>query len=257
MTTCTDTYNTSGWTGRREVTPVQCVREVDGEGRHRGDHQGWQPMPAGESTLFGEVTRWDAWQKLWTWREGAHGTARGGGSCLHCNGHPLQPQTHDRSAHALIPCTQCGALHDPLGHHLDAAMQQAPDGSCFSCRIWWSRAEQYAGRLPYDKPGMRPVRPHPDSPSFGGTGRLYTWCPGGHGAFGGTRYTVRWDDGAEAGPDDVLWDGGAIPWWWLDAFPPNSTVTYENRVASSTGRRHGRMGGVGGNEWPDYTGSPS
>lgn len=256
---CTETYRPSSF-----ASPlVTCMREMDADGRHRGDHQGYQHHEAGELPgLFGgEPTRWDAWDSLWTWSPGgANGTGRGGGGCMGClHGRWARHQTpHERSAHELVACTQCGVLQDPLGYHLDAQMQQAPDGSCFSCRLWWVRAEQYAGRLPYDRKGQRAVHPHDAAGSPLGSAGLYTWSPGSHGAFGGRRYVVKWDnDGMTVGPDDVLWYGGMIPWWWLDAFPPNGTVTAADRVASTTGRPDGAMGGLHGNEWPDFTGGPS
>jgi hypothetical protein len=227
---CSNTYDANRWSTNREASLVRCFREVDALGRHKGSHQGWQDMPAGEYTTLGKVTRWGAWQQLWTWSEGgASGSSRDPGcqQCLHDQWRPGSDR-HEVADHALIECPQCGALHDPFGHFRDNQMQQAPTGSCFQCALWWVRAGWFAGRLRSPSDRRRGIRPHDHSEVFGGTGRLYSWCPGGHGAFAGRRYSVRWDDGTEVGPDDVLWDGGAIPWWWLDAFPPNGVITYHH-----------------------------
>lgn len=243
MTTCTAVYHQQ----RLSLTgppppPIPCFRDVDEQGRHRGDHQGWERMPAGERETRSIVDgawvtgteAWDAWDRLWSWSSGgASGSARFR-SCQGCNGHPRAPQTHTPEDHALITCPACGALHDPRGNSRWDIHPDVPADWCFGCALWETRAITYAlNTATPDRriPGRwsRPVRVHP-----GGRmdpGRIYGWSHGHGGAFGGLHVTVTWDDGQTAGPADYLWDGGSIPWWLTDRFPPNATVEVGEKVA--------------------------
>lgn len=240
MTRCTSTYQPQQYRkpGDPIPAPLRCVRPVLPDGRHRGDHQGWEQKPAGEREVRSIVDgawvtsteTWGPWSGLWTWsdRAGARGDARLR-ECQGCNGHPHTAQTHTREDHAYITCPSCGCWHDPHGHSREWSSR------CFTCRLWEDRAEKYArGDAVRDtRRGMagrwsRPVRPHDDA--LAGHPRLYGWSHGHGGAFGGAQFTVTWDDGQTAGPADFLWDSGAIPWWMLDRFPPNATVTRGDQV---------------------------
>lgn len=245
MTTCTETYQPSGFSRPLErPQPVRCVREVDDQGRHRGRHQGWEPMPAGQRQYdrwedgkrVTVVEPWEPWQRLWTWDlGGASGSSRKGPdyTCMGCKpgGHLIRHQPED---HVLTECGSCGALHDPVGYYRDD-LPRDTDGMCFTCAIWEDRARVYAlnEAIPDRRRGMhgrwgRPVRPHDDTLS--GEPRLYGWSHGHGGGFGGMHFTVTWDDGQTAGPADYLWSSGTIPWWLLDRFPPNGVITSAAKV---------------------------
>lgn len=242
MTTCTDNYVPQAFRapGDPAPTPIPCVRDVDEEGRHRGDHQGWEPMPAGSRETRTIVNgawvtgteEWGPWHRLWTWSAGgSSGSARKGPgyTCMGCRP-DAHRRTHEPEDHGWQTCPSCGVTHDPHGY----SRFGLPDdlaGVCFSCALWEDRARTYALDAPLQdtRRGMRgrwsrPVRPHGDTLAGSAPPRLYGWSHGHGGAFGGMHHTVTWDTGETDGPADFLWDSGAIPWWMLDRFPPNATV---------------------------------
>lgn len=234
MNTCVAAH--SPWTAPgNPVVVVTCIRPVDKLGRHKGAHQGWQAMPAGirkrPDWAGGDIT-YDAWDRLWEWTAGGSVgyTNMVGKTCLGCQDQPARrnkPFTHKPEDHTWLTCGLCGCLYDRWGYHRHGDYLETPE-ACFQCRLWWQRAEVYAGRLPAPRNGhrleQRMVVPHPYSPRFATTGRIYTWSPKVTGAFGGWACRVTWDDGMTVGPSSCLWDGGTIPWWHEADFPPNGII---------------------------------
>lgn len=187
---------------RAEQPDVRCFRAVTEDGRHVGDHQGIERVPA------------QGYDRLLTWSEGGSSSVKYAPGEPYTNCMCSNPQArvdHRPEDHRWATCAECGIIHDTT---------REGGSLCAGCGIWLRRAAEYDVIA---KNGARYIRPH-DDPVFGTGTHLYRWAPGSHDGFGGRRYSVRWDDGQTAGPADSLWSGGRIPWWLLDRFPANGTI---------------------------------
>lgn len=197
-----------------------CSKQVDEYGLHKGEHQGFVMSPAVEPKPDGASWERDgrpAGVQVMTWDRGG-GMARNivsSVNCLRC-----KDGDHDLQAHAPRFCAECGNLYDPTGHIREYMMEDPRYDHCFSCALWLDRADHFGVQ---QANGNRSLREHPSEAQMD-PNRLYTWCPGGHGAFGGRKFAVAWSDGTTVGPDDVLWDGGEIPWWLRSRFSPNAVI---------------------------------
>jgi hypothetical protein len=208
---------------------VTCMREVDENGRHRGQHQGIEHVPYQVHTLLGQEKVCEAYDRLVTW------SASGSSSQKY---DPDQPNTnctcgrgtynrtgHQPEDHRWANCAGCGIIFDSKG-----------EPSCFNCGYWQERVDNYGKVM---AKGQRFVRAHDDDLSH--EPWLYVWSPGHGGAFGGRKFTVTFDDGTVVGPADFLWSNGRIPWWLVDRFPPNARIEdqreHELRPGHTTGFR--------------------
>lgn len=232
MVTCFETYRSRVTYSPPTFNTVTCLRtDLDELGRHRGQHYGWEQMPAGERTAHRpdpDKPGWSkpttepypAWCRLWTWDQGgAHGSS-------------------SRQGENPVTCPECGTLHYVEAKLLpvEATLYTgAPDAyavagedpvACFHCRLWAERIVAHTAgwqrRGPRDPRLNRSIRLllTNGKPS----GRLNAWADGVTGAFGDRKVTVRWDDGDQRGPASSMWDCGRIPWWLDDQFPTNAVV---------------------------------
>jgi hypothetical protein len=199
MATCTEVFkHVTRYAPPVEFEEVPCFRELDENGRHKGQHQGW--------TVQHRLATWD--------------TSGSSVSRLH------------EDWNAYTNCTICGLLHaghGPVGTEFvgspDSFHPGEPiQGACFHCRLWARRAIRHqqgwvTERVRRSRPKVsRTVRFHDDDaqPS------LLTWLDGSSGAFGDRKFHVRWDNGDERGPASSLWHSGFLDWWVIDQFPPNA-----------------------------------
>jgi hypothetical protein len=232
MPTCTATKRETVRYGYPpEFVTIPCERaDLDDQGRHRGQHHGWQDMPAGERSIrvpdpakpgwtIEGTEKYDAWRRLWTWNEGgAAGTNR--------------RETNPTA------CPSCGTLSYPESSVPSEAVLYtgSPDAyavagqpnpvECYHCRLWAERITAFTAgwqrRGPRDHRLTRLIRLRNDDGTA--SPRLNSWADGVTGAFGDRKVTVRWDDGDQRGPQSSMWDGGAIPWWLDDQFPTNAVL---------------------------------
>lgn len=234
MPTCLATYRPSPYLA--DSATLTCERtDLDDQGRHRGQHHGWEDYPATERPVSipdPDRPGWTTWgtepvpagRRLWTWdRGGAQGnTARDvePAPCPEC-GTPFYPSSR-------VPVEAARFAGSPDAY---AVADQDPTTACFACRLWAERAEAYTAgwQTPPRSRGSYAVRRSSrlirlrqadGTPSP----RLNAWSEGSSGAFGDRQFTVRWDDGDQRGPASSLWDSGEIPWWLDDLFPPNGEV---------------------------------
>lgn len=218
-----------------------CLKPVDEQGRHRGDHFGWENMPAikaGAHTLLGRPMPEEdipPWTRLWTWSQGGSaGSSR----------HP----------HAPAYCSVCATPYfdgDCSGHPRSTPCQLDGQtaGRCSHCRIWMRRIEEVnTGKWRY-------LRPHPGQGMS--ADRAYSFSPKNPGGFGGMRVTITMD--AEHGGEVIasnqagLWDAGHIPWEFEEYLPPNCSF-----VTGLKDHVPGYTTGSGGKGQPlTYTGDPA
>lgn len=226
MTTCTATTRMTLSPYQPEHPSVACFRDVDADGRHRGEHQGIDHIPAnpGDPSAPFPPAREPrpAFDRLVTWSNGAqsqtYDPAVPNTNCMCVRAaargdqHQLRILRHTPADHRWATCSGCGVIFDA----------KRPDPvSCSTCSYWQERIRLYGSTGPK---GERFVRAHDDRLSAGEGAWLYVWSPGHGGAFGGRQFTVTWDDGTSVGPADYLWSNGRIPWWFVDHFPPNGTI---------------------------------
>ena len=232
MTACTATYRPSGIP---PLITLQCIRtDVDETGRHKGQHNAWEEMPAGVRTVSvpdPDRPGWSmwadepfsSWRRLWTWDEG--------GSMGSSN----------RAGEELTACRECGTL-TYAEHRVPteaivytgapdayAVAGTPPDGRCYHCRLWGERIIDYpqgwittgrgASRQQSRLIRLRRADGTPDT-------HLNSWADGVTGAFGNRKYGVLWDDGDTRGPESSMWSAGRIPWWLDEWFPPNAVLTF-------------------------------
>lgn len=233
MSRCTATYRATLTYSPPTHAVIQCER-TDAliiDGRHRGQHHGFQAMPGGERRVsisdpdkpgwskWGTET-YPAWTRMWTWDQGG---AQGSSA------HPGQ---------VPIPCPACGTpRYAEAAVPAEAVLYTgAPDAYavagdtdaevCYHCRLWAERVENYTAgwqaRSRKDRRLTRLIRTRDENGTP--SPRLSAWAEGVTGAFGDRRVTVRWDDGDQRGPASSMWDCGAIPWWLDEHFPPNAVL---------------------------------
>lgn len=243
MSTCTQ--STRGPLARKGEPPVQCVREVDDQGRHVGQHQGFEEVPPISPD---SIPTWSkpsdlalsGYTRIVTWdlggsRSSAYVLDDPANNCSCKSGKSWVK--HQPDDHIWRTCEGCRIIFNSTGV-----------ATCHSCGYWEHRVRDFekVGRK-----GERFVRPHGDSMAH--EPWLYVWSPGRGGAFGGAQYRVTFDDGTVVGPADYLWSNGRIPWWLVDQFPPNATVEYVDKI-----RRPGHTTGSNGSGSPmTYTGHPN
>jgi hypothetical protein len=220
--------------GYGSTAAVPCLRiDVDDQGRHRGQHHGWEDMPAGTRQVSApdpDRPGWSIWadepyppwRRLWTWDAGG---AQGSSS---------------RQGAEPTPCPECGTPSYPESsvpteaiHYTGAPDAYAVAGdpnpqACYHCRLWASRIAEFtagwvtppkARGLPRRRTRLIRLRR-----ASGPDDRLNSWAEGSSGAYGDRKVTVRWDDGDQRGPASSMWSAGLIPWWLDGAFPTNAVL---------------------------------
>jgi len=237
MTICTATTRMTISPYDRDSPDITCTREVNTDGRHIGEHQGIHHRPEvpgdPDSPYPTQQRPIPAYDSLVTWEVGGAQSQRydpevANTNCV-CVGATTRGEDvvvarlgHRPEDHRWATCVDCGIIHDTT---------KPADSRCSSCTFWSTAYHEYhAGPVTTGRHrGARRLRFHDDTLSPGAP-RLYAWSPGSMGAFGGRRFIVHCDDGTTLGPADSLWDNGQIPWWMIDAFPPNARVTPHDQV---------------------------
>lgn len=213
MTVCTSTYTDSyARLSGAEPIALPCFKQVDDQGRHRGDHQTFQVIPfkAGDKTSDFRFMREDrqAFVRLVSFSEGgsesrSYDPKVPNTNCM-CRNNPRLG--HAPEDHHWTTCSDCGSIID--------STKQFGLSLCFACSHWKRRVDEV-------KAGAQYLRPHEGMSAD----RIYTFSASNPGGFGGARFTIILDDGTVVANDQAgLWDGGSIPWWVDEDLPPNCTI---------------------------------
>jgi hypothetical protein len=137
--------------------------------------------------------------------------------CLRCR---------DRS---VLSCRECG-MPDQARYMQPIRDQMLERELCFGCRLWLERIEElHAGTA--DGSHVL-VDQNWALHSFSSTG----WgSPSSSKGYGGARWVVRLNEGAQEFKTDSLWCGGTVPEWFRERLPQSGTVEHAPREGRKVG----------------------
>lgn len=223
MTICTATYVGSYRYSEfmKALPPLPCFKSVDESGRHRGQHQTFEPNPAPSPSPFEfspfepdpqierpPFIRLVSWNGDGSSSSQVYDPAVSNTNCM-CvmaakrgDEYQLRILGHRPEDHRWARCLDCSSIIDT----------RTDEAQCFMCGEWAKRVrEARSGEWKY-------LRPHDSN-------TLYSFSASNPGGYGGKRFTVTMDDGTVIAKDRAgLWCAGSAPWWVEEEFPPNCTI---------------------------------